>query len=51
MNLHGYLAKNIIAYESDEAKDFASAFFMMMNYHSIEKSMEIAKERDIRSKV
>ncbi|MBP1308256.1 class 1b ribonucleoside-diphosphate reductase subunit alpha [Paenibacillus sp. FSL H7-0442] len=43
MNLHGYLAKNKIAYESNEAKDFARTFFMTMNYHSIEKSMEIAK--------
>ncbi|MFF2093891.1 class 1b ribonucleoside-diphosphate reductase subunit alpha [Paenibacillus sp. NPDC058174] len=45
MNLNGYLAKNKIAYESEEAKDFASTFFMMMNYYSIEQSMEIAKER------
>lgn len=45
MNLHGYLAKNKIAYESEEAKDFARTFFMMMNYHSIEKSMLTAKER------
>ncbi|MDQ0088732.1 ribonucleoside-diphosphate reductase alpha chain [Paenibacillus anaericanus] len=44
MNLHGYLAKNKISYESVEAKDFARTFFMMMNYHSLEKSMEIAKE-------
>lgn len=45
MNLHGFLAKNKIAYESEEAKDFARTFFMMLNYYSIEKSMEIAKER------
>lgn len=45
MNLHGYLAKNKIGYESEEAKDFARTFFMMMNFYSIEKSMEIAKER------
>lgn len=45
MNLHGYLAKNKIAYESREAKDFARTFFMMMNYYSLEKSMEIAKLR------
>ncbi|MEE4562350.1 class 1b ribonucleoside-diphosphate reductase subunit alpha [Paenibacillus polymyxa] len=43
MNLHGYLAKNKIAYESNEAKDFVRTFFMTMNYYSIEKSMEIAK--------
>ncbi|MFH4935573.1 class 1b ribonucleoside-diphosphate reductase subunit alpha [Staphylococcus cohnii] len=45
MNLHGYLAKNKIGYESEEAKDFANIFFMMMNYYSIERSMEIAKDR------
>ncbi|WP_411501609.1 class 1b ribonucleoside-diphosphate reductase subunit alpha [Brevibacillus centrosporus] len=45
MNLHGYLAKNKIAYESEEAKDFARTFFMMMNFYSLEMSMEIAKER------
>ena len=45
MNLHGYLAKNKIGYESEEAKDFANILFMMMNYYSIERSMEIAKDR------
>lgn len=45
MNLHGYLAKNKISYESEEAKDFVRTFFMMMNYYSIEKSMLIAKEK------
>lgn len=45
MNLHGYLAKNQIGYESEKAKDFANVFFMMMNYYSIERSMQIAKER------
>lgn len=47
MNLHGFLTKNKIAYESEEAKDFARTFFMMLNYYSIEKSMEIAKERGV----
>jgi len=47
MNLHGYLAKNKIAYESEEAKDFARTFFMMMNFYSLEKSMQIAKERGV----
>lgn len=45
MNLHGYLAKNKIPFESEEAKDFARTFFMMMNYYSIEKSMFIARGR------
>ena len=47
MNLHGYLAKNKIAYESPEARDFARTFFMMMNFHSIEKSMEIARDKGV----
>ncbi|MEJ5053201.1 class 1b ribonucleoside-diphosphate reductase subunit alpha [Sphingobacterium sp. MYb382] len=45
MNLHGFLAKSFIMYESNEALDFANTFFMMMNYYSLEASMEIAKER------
>ncbi|WP_235857416.1 class 1b ribonucleoside-diphosphate reductase subunit alpha [Paenibacillus albiflavus] len=45
MNLHGYLAKNRVAYESKEAKDFARTFFMMLNFYSLERSMLIAKER------
>lgn len=45
MNLHGYLTKNKIAYESGEAKDYARTFFMMMNYYSLEKSMELARDR------
>lgn len=45
MNLHGFFAKNGIAYESEEARDFVRAFFAAMNYYSLEKSMLIAKER------
>jgi ribonucleoside-diphosphate reductase alpha chain len=47
MNLHGYLVKNRIPYESEEAKDFVRTFFMMMNFYSLEKSMMIAKETGI----
>lgn len=47
MNLHGYLAKNKIAYESEEARDFANIFFMLLNYYSLEKSAMIAKDRSI----
>jgi len=47
MNLHGYFAKNKIAYESEDAKQFVSTFFMMMNYYSLEKSMEIARDRAV----
>lgn len=45
MNLHGYLAKNKIPFESREARDFVRTFFMMLNYYSLEKSMLIAKEK------
>lgn len=45
MNLHGYLAKNFVMYESEEALDFANVFFMMVNYYSLQASMEIARER------
>ncbi|MDE5978273.1 MAG: class 1b ribonucleoside-diphosphate reductase subunit alpha, partial [Turicibacter sp.] len=45
MNLHGFLAKNKIAYESDLAKEFVRTFFMMVNYYSIERSMQIACEK------
>ncbi|KMP65209.1 ribonucleotide-diphosphate reductase subunit alpha [Bacillus cereus] len=44
MNLHGYLAKNFISYESREAKDFANVFFAMMRFYALERSMELAKE-------
>ncbi|MCO7127293.1 class 1b ribonucleoside-diphosphate reductase subunit alpha [Sporolactobacillus shoreicorticis] len=45
MNLNGYLAKNQLAYESVEARDFARTFFSLVNFYSIEESMLIAKER------
>jgi ribonucleoside-diphosphate reductase alpha chain len=45
MNLHGYLTKNRIAYESEEAKDFVHTFFMAMNFYSLEKSMLIAVQK------
>lgn len=46
MNLHGFLTKNQIAYESDLAKEFVNTFFSSVNYYSIKASMEIAKERN-----
>lgn len=45
MNLHGFLAKNYIMYESREALDFCNVFFMMVNFYSLERSMEIAIEK------
>ena len=50
MNLHGFFAKNFIMYESREALDFCNVFFMIVNYYSIEKSMEIARDRNKRFK-
>ncbi|QDF49568.1 ribonucleotide reductase of class Ib (aerobic), alpha subunit [Bacillus velezensis] len=44
MNLHGYLAQNCIAYESEEARDFANVFFALVNYWSLVRSNELAKE-------
>ncbi|KRT88706.1 ribonucleotide-diphosphate reductase subunit alpha [Bacillus paralicheniformis] len=44
MNLHGYLAQNGIAYESEEARDFANVFFALVNYWSLVRSMELARE-------
>lgn len=46
MNLHGYLAKNKISYESKEARDFVRTFFMIVNFHSIMASALMAMERD-----
>lgn len=45
LNLHGFLAKNKIPYDSEEARDFVNLFFMMVNYYSLSRSMEIARER------
>lgn len=45
MNLHGFLTKNQIAYESDLAKEFVNAFFSSVNYYSIKASVKIAKEK------
>lgn len=44
MDLHGFLAKNRIFYESKEALDFVNTFFATMRFYAIEKSMEIAQE-------
>lgn len=46
MNLHGFLAKNHIRYESEEARDFVRSFFATLNYYSLERSMQIARERN-----
>jgi ribonucleoside-diphosphate reductase alpha chain len=48
MNLHGFYARHGIRYESEDAVEFARAFFMTVNYHSLERSMEIARSRGVR---
>lgn len=45
MNLHGFLAQNGIPYESDKAIEFADVFFSAVNYWTLVRSNEIAKER------
>ena len=45
LNLHGYLAKNKIVYDSETAKEFCDIFFSAVNFYSIEASMELAKKR------
>ena len=44
MNLHGYLAQNGVAYESEEARDFANVFFATVNYWTLVRSNELAQE-------
>lgn len=45
MNLHGYLAKNKVLYGSKQSIEFVRAFASTINYWSIMKSMEMAKEK------
>lgn len=42
MNLHGYLAKNKIHYGSEEALEFTSAYFMLLNYWTLVASNKLA---------
>lgn len=44
MNLHGYLAQNGIAYESEEARDFANVFFATVNFWTLVSSNELARK-------
>lgn len=45
MNLHGFFAKNKVAYESELAREFVDVFFEMLNYYSLKASCQIAKEK------
>lgn len=44
MNLHGFLARERIHYDSIEALDFTNLYFAAINYHSIVASCELAEE-------
>lgn len=46
MNLHGFLAREKIHYDSKEAVDFVSTYFAAVAYYSLKTSNTIAKERD-----
>ncbi|QPK78847.1 class 1b ribonucleoside-diphosphate reductase subunit alpha [Corynebacterium lizhenjunii] len=45
MNLHGYLGREHIEYGSEEALDFANAYFAAVMYAALRASNKIARER------
>lgn len=45
MNLHGFLAREHMHYDSEEARDFANLYFYTVTYNAIRASHKIAKER------
>lgn len=45
MNLHGFLTKQKISYESKLAIEFVDTFFEAMNYYSLVESMNIARQK------
>ena len=45
MNLHGYLAREGIAYGSPEALDFTNLYFCTITWHALNTSMQLARER------
>ncbi|EGQ5298472.1 class 1b ribonucleoside-diphosphate reductase subunit alpha [Enterobacter hormaechei subsp. hormaechei] len=48
MNLHGYLAREGIAYGSPEGLDFTNLYFYTINWHALHTSMRLAHERNQR---
>lgn len=48
MNLHGYLAREGIAYGSPEALDFTNLYFYCVTYHALRTSNQLARERQQR---
>lgn len=45
MNLHGFLAREGIHYDSAEAVDFTNMYFYTVLYHALRASMQIARDR------
>ncbi|KUQ80431.1 MULTISPECIES: class 1b ribonucleoside-diphosphate reductase subunit alpha [Enterobacter cloacae complex] len=48
MNLHGYLAREGIAYGSPEGLDFTNLYFYTITWHALHTSMMLARERSQR---
>ncbi|KFC06499.1 class Ib ribonucleotide reductase, alpha subunit [Trabulsiella guamensis ATCC 49490] len=48
MNLHGYLAREGIAYGSEEGLDFTNFYFYTITWHALNTSMMLARERSQR---
>ncbi|MBT1822738.1 class 1b ribonucleoside-diphosphate reductase subunit alpha [Enterobacter hormaechei] len=48
MNLHGYLAREGIAYGSPEGLDFTNLYFYTITWHALHTSMSLARERNQR---
>ncbi|EQA1622619.1 class 1b ribonucleoside-diphosphate reductase subunit alpha [Enterobacter asburiae] len=48
MNLHGYLAREGIAYGSPEGLDFTNLYFYTVTWHALHTSMMLARERSQR---
>jgi len=48
MNLHGYLAREGIAYGSPEGLDFTNLYFCTITWHALHTSMMLARERSQR---
>ena len=46
MNLHGYLAREGIAYGSPEGLDFTNLYFYTVTWHALHTSMMLARERN-----
>ncbi|WP_448885951.1 class 1b ribonucleoside-diphosphate reductase subunit alpha [Citrobacter telavivensis] len=46
MNLHGYLAREGIAYGSPEGLDFTNLYFYTITWHALHTSMRLARERE-----